>query len=100
MFQLPSSCILSLMLYCSSRYHLPTKEFTSFMPQDKRRVYRQQMLAERRRLQKALELMEAGETPLPDEHPTNREGQPMTAEQIKERILDLERQLHLKPSEA
>ncbi len=68
------------------------------MPQDKRRVYRQQMLGERRRLQKALELMEAGETLPEGEHPTNREGQSMTADEIKARIQDLERQLHLKPT--
>lgn len=68
------------------------------MPQDKRRVYRQQMLGERRRLQKALELMEAGETLPEGEHPTNREGYPMTVDEIKARIQDLERQLHLKPT--
>ncbi len=68
------------------------------MPQDKRRVYRQQMLAERRRLQKALELMEAGETLPEGEQRTNRDGQPMSADEIKARIQDLERQLHLKPA--
>ena len=56
------------------------------------------MLAERRRLQKALELIEAGETPPEGEHPTNRDGQPMTTDEIKARIADLERQLHLKPT--
>lgn len=70
------------------------------MPQDKRRVYRQQMLGERRRLQKALELIQAGDSLPPDEHPTNREGQPMTADEMQEQIADLERQLHMKPSEA
>jgi hypothetical protein len=70
------------------------------MPQDKRRVYRQQMLGERRRLQKALELLDNGETLPEGEHPTNRDGQPMNADEIKARIQDLERQLHMKPSEA
>jgi len=70
------------------------------MPQDKKRVYRQQMLAERRRLQKALEMLEAGE-PLADaERPVSRDGEPLTPEQIRDRIHDLERQLHLKPSAA
>jgi hypothetical protein len=76
------------------------KEFITLMPQDKRRVYRQQMLAERRRLQKALELLEAGETLPEGEQPTSRDGHPLSADQIRERIQDLERQLHLKPSEA
>lgn len=70
------------------------------MPQDKRRVYRQQMLGERRRLQKALELIQAGDSVPPDEHLTNRNGEPMTADQMQERIADLERQLHLKPAES
>ncbi len=70
------------------------------MPQDKRRVYRQQMLAERRRLQKALELMQTGETLPEGEQPINRDGQPMSADEIQERIADLERQLHMKPSAA
>ncbi len=70
------------------------------MPQDKRRVYRQQMLSERRRLQKAVELIEAGETLPEGEHPTNREGQPMNVDEIKAHIADLERQLHMKPSVA
>jgi len=70
------------------------------MPQDKRRVYRQAMLAERRRLQKALETLEGGEQ-LPDaERPLARDGEPMTPEQMRERITDLERQLHLKPEAA
>lgn len=69
------------------------------MPQDKKRVYRNRMLAERRRLQKALELLAAGQ-PLPEaEPPLTSEGEPMTAEQIRARIADLERQLHLKPHE-
>lgn len=69
------------------------------MPQDKRRVYRQAMLAERRRLQKALELIEAGQ-PIPEgEHPLDRDGQPMTPEQMRARIADLERQLHLRPQQ-
>lgn len=67
------------------------------MPQDKRRVYRQTMLAERRRLQKALEQVEAGE-PVEGEHPLNREGAPMSAAEMRAKIADLERQLHLKPS--
>lgn len=68
------------------------------MPQDKKRVYRQAMLAERRRLQKALELLDAGE-PIPEgEQPTSREGAPMTADEMRARIADLERQLHLKPA--
>lgn len=68
------------------------------MPQDKKRVYRQAMLGERRRLQKALELLAAGE-PLPEgEHPTNRDGAPMTEDELRARIADLERQLHLKPA--
>ena len=70
------------------------------MPQDKRRVYRQQMLDERRRLQKALELIQAGDSLPSDEHPANRNGEPMTADEMQERIADLERQLHMKPSEA
>ncbi len=70
------------------------------MPQDKKRVYRQRMLAERRRLQKALELMEAGQPIPPEELPTTSEGRTMTADEIRERIQDLERQLHLKPSGA
>ena len=69
------------------------------MPQDKKRVYRQQMLAERRHLQKALELLEKGEPIADAERPTTREGEPMTIEQIRQRIRDLERQLHIKPSE-
>jgi hypothetical protein len=70
------------------------------MPQDKKRVYRQQMLAERRHLQKVLELLEKGE-PLADiAQPTTRDGEPMTLDQIRLRIRDLERQLHIKPSEA
>lgn len=65
------------------------------MPQDKRRVYRNRMLAERRRLQKALELIDAGE-PLPEaEQPLTAAGEPMTPAQVRERIADLERQLHL-----
>lgn len=68
------------------------------MPQDKKRVYRQQMLAERRHLQKTLDLLEQGQ-PVPDgEQPLAREGEPMSAEQIRERIRDLERQLHIKPA--
>ncbi len=70
------------------------------MPQDKKRVYRQRMLAERRRLQKALELMEAGQPVPADEQPMTSDGQILTAEQMRERIRDLERQLHLKPSDA
>lgn len=70
------------------------------MPQDKKRVYRQQMLAERRHLQKTLDLLEQGQ-PVPDgEQPMTREGQPLTPEQIRERIRDLERQLHIKPASA
>ena len=68
------------------------------MPQDKKRVYRQQMLAERRHLQKALDGLEQGQPIAEAEHPTTREGQPMTIEQIRERIRDLERQLHIKPT--
>lgn len=68
------------------------------MPQDKKRVYRQAMLAERRRLQKALELLAAGEA-IPDaEQPANRDGAPMTAADMRARIADLERQLHIKPA--
>lgn len=68
------------------------------MPQDKKRVYRQAMLAERRRLQKALELLAANE-PVPEgEQPTNRDGAPMSADEMRARIADLERQLHLKPA--
>lgn len=68
------------------------------MPQDKKRVYRQQMLAERRHLQKALELLEQGE-PIPDgEQPMTREGEPLSTDQIRDRIRDLERQLHIKPA--
>ncbi len=69
------------------------------MPQDKKRVYRQRMLAERRRLQKALELIEAGQEVPPEEQPTTSTGEPMNADQMRERIRDLERQLHLKPSD-
>jgi hypothetical protein len=69
------------------------------MPQDKKRVYRQQMLAERRHLQKALDLLEQGQPVAEAEQPTTREGQPMTIEQIRERIRDLERQLHIKPTD-
>jgi hypothetical protein len=68
------------------------------MPQDKKRVYRQAMLAERRRLQKALELLSAGEQIPEGEQPTNRDGSPMTDEQMRARIQDLERQLHIKPA--
>ncbi len=68
------------------------------MPQDKKRVYRQAMLAERRRLQKALEILASGEALPEDEQPTNREGTPMTAADMRARIQDLERQLHLKPT--
>ena len=69
------------------------------MPQDKKRVYRNRMLSERRRLQKALELLAAGEA-LPEvDQPLTSEGVPMTAAQMRDRIADLERQLHLKPSE-
>lgn len=68
------------------------------MPQDKKRVYRQAMLGERRRLQKALETLEAGQELDPAEHPTTREGEPMTPDQMRERVADLERQLHLKPA--
>ncbi len=68
------------------------------MPQDKKRVYRQAMLAERRRLQKALETLEAGES-LPEcEQPTNRDGNPMNPVEMRARIQDLERQLHLRPA--
>lgn len=68
------------------------------MPQDKKRVYRQQMLAERRHLQKTLELLEQGQ-PIPDgEQSMTREGEPMSADQIRDRIRDLERQLHIKPA--
>jgi hypothetical protein len=70
------------------------------MPQDKKRVYRQQMLAERRHLQKALELLEQGQPLAEAQHPTTRDGEPMTIEQIHERIRDLERQLHIKPAAA
>jgi hypothetical protein len=70
------------------------------MPQDKKRVYRQRMLAERRRLQKALELMEAGQPIPPEEVPMSSEGRAMTADEIRTHIHDLERQLHLKPSDA
>lgn len=68
------------------------------MPQDKKRVYRQAMLAERRRLQKALETLELGQELPEAEQPTTREGAAMTPEQMRERIADLERQLHLKPA--
>jgi hypothetical protein len=68
------------------------------MPQDKRRVYRQTMLAERRRLQKALEVLESGQTLPEGEHPLNRDGLPMTQDEMRARIADLERQLHLKPT--
>lgn len=70
------------------------------MPQDKRRVYRQAMLAERRRLQKVLETLEGGEQPADQERPLARDGEPMTTDQMRERITDLERQLHLKPEGA
>lgn len=66
------------------------------MPQDKKRVYRQAMLAERRRLQKALEQIDAGEQVPEGEQPTNRDGSPMSADDMRARIQDLERQLHLK----
>lgn len=69
------------------------------MPQDKKRVYRNRMLAERRRLQKALELQAAGESIAETDQPLTAEGLPMTSAQIRERITDLERQLHLKPSD-
>jgi hypothetical protein len=68
------------------------------MPQDKKRVYRQQMLAERRHLQKTLELLEQGESVPDGEQPMTREGEPMSADQIRDRIRDLERQLHIKPA--
>jgi hypothetical protein len=68
------------------------------MPQDKKRVYRQAMLAERRRLQKALEQLEAGEELPAADHPLNRDGAPMSQDEMRERITDLERQLHLKPA--
>jgi hypothetical protein len=68
------------------------------MPQDKKRVYRQQMLSERRHLQKALELLEQGQPIADHERPTSRDGQPLSVEQIRERIRDLERQLHIKPA--
>ncbi len=68
------------------------------MPQDKKRVYRQAMLAERRRLQKALETVEAGESLPEGEQPTNRDGTPLNAADMRARIQDLERQLHLKPA--
>lgn len=67
------------------------------MPQDKKRVYRQAMLAERRRLQKALEQLDAGEQPTED-LPANRDGSPMSPDDMRARIQDLERQLHLKPA--
>ena len=70
------------------------------MPQDKKRVYRNRMLAERRRLQKALDLVAAGDALSEADHPLTGEGLPMTAEQMRERIADLERQLHLKPHES
>ena len=66
------------------------------MPQDKKRVHRQAMLAERRRLQKALEQIEAGEQPAGDDVPANRDGSPMSADEMRARVQDLERQLHLK----
>ena len=68
------------------------------MPQDKRRVYRQTMLAERRRLQKALEALESGHSLPEGEHPLNRDGALMTEDEMRARIADLERQLHLKPA--
>jgi hypothetical protein len=68
------------------------------MPQDKRRVYRQTMLAERRRLQKALEALESGQELPEGEHPQNRDGAPMTHDEMRARIADLERQLHIKPA--
>jgi hypothetical protein len=83
---------LALVLYLS--------EGSDPMPQDKKRVYRQQMLAERRHLQKALDLLEQGQPIADQERPATRDGEPMSAEQIRERIRDLERQLHIKPSEA
>lgn len=70
------------------------------MPQDKKRVYRQRMLAERRRLQKALELLDAGEALPADEQPANPDGSPMTPDQMRARVADLERQLHLKPADS
>ncbi|HEX6287562.1 MAG TPA: hypothetical protein VFZ66_00150 [Herpetosiphonaceae bacterium] len=70
------------------------------MPQDKKRVYRQQMLGERRHLQRALDLLEKGEPIADAEQPRSRDGQPLTIEQIRERIRDLERQLHIKPADA
>lgn len=70
------------------------------MPQDKKRVYRNRMLAERRRLQKALDLVAAGEALPETDQPLTSEGTPMTPAQMRDRITDLERQLHLKPSEA
>lgn len=70
------------------------------MPQDKKRVYRNRMLAERRRLQKALELQAADEPIAEIDQPLTAEGVPMTSAQIRDRIADLERQLHLKPSES
>jgi hypothetical protein len=68
------------------------------MPQDKKRVYRQAMLAERRRLQKTLETLAADQPLAEADQPLTREGGPMTPEQMRERIADLERQLHLKPA--
>lgn len=69
------------------------------MPQDKRRVYRQTMLAERRRLQKALEALESAQELPESEHPQNRDGAPMTQDEMRARIADLERQLHIKPAQ-
>lgn len=61
------------------------------MPQYKNRMYRKEMLSERRRLAGIVRAMEAGEElPPGTQLPVDEQGQPLTLEQMKERIEEID----------
>ncbi len=70
------------------------------MPQYKNRMYRKEWLSERRKLTRALQALEEG-TDLAAEGiplPTDDEGAPLTVEQMRERIEDLDGKLERYPN--
>ena len=61
------------------------------MPQYKNRMYRKEMLTERRHLLSIIRAIEAGEA-LPTDltHPQDAQGQPLTLEQLRARVAEID----------
>ncbi len=70
------------------------------MPQYKNRMYRKEWLSERRKLSRAVEALEQGWNL--EEHqivlPTDDHGNPLTVEQLRELIADLDGKLERYPN--